>query len=394
MNKKSSIFIGKKIIDKLGYPSLNEWTKYDYLILREKIKSETGKDIHEKTLERLLNYNKSDTYSPIDETKNAISHFLGYTNWDELKKYANITSNKNTKRKRIFILTFIVMFLCLTAAILLMNREKIPEISIDYPSGKAPHRFTINHNIDSETSPWSINFEDGFIIDLNRNNQKLEHGYLFPFLYELKLLKNGEKTGIIYRVSVTNERWESRIAYKKHNPSKISLPYKDSLFYYSREELLENGLFENEDFYYLNHRIYKDFSEFDSDNILFSAMIKSKLPDSLSQCSSIEFVVSCTNSRIRFEIGDTNCTDEPHFIINNKDNLEISLDKSLLTDDIKSWSKVEFKTNNNNAELFLNGRLLFSTSYNTKLGTIKGFVIMADKYSLVRDVKINNIEIK
>ena len=89
----------KKLEQKLGWGSVDEWSSEDFQTLSEAILASTDLSLSVTTLKRLVgrvNYNAT----PNPTTLNAIARFLGSANWRAFKQSLNATTAPPAKAKR------------------------------------------------------------------------------------------------------------------------------------------------------------------------------------------------------------------------------------------------------------------------------------------------------
>jgi hypothetical protein len=88
MNEKAALIIClQKIEEKVDWKPSEQWTDYDFKLLKKQIHSCSGISISTHTLKRLfgkIKY-KSD-YTPQHATKDALAQFIGYNSWEDFPK--------------------------------------------------------------------------------------------------------------------------------------------------------------------------------------------------------------------------------------------------------------------------------------------------------------------
>ena len=403
---------------KLGWKDSSSWTNSSFLRLESIIFEKTATSISHQTLKRLFGKVKyKQNYSPQLATKDALSIFLGYQDWND---FVRIHDRAEKKQNNFSLLHWLaknkkIVILCLTLLIILVGFSGIFIIKsvnknafvfyAENASGVIPHTVSFHYDISKiRGHDVFIDFDQKEIEDtskfekLNKDRNLINHCFDAPGFFNVRLIVDGDVCSSA-KVHVLSENWNSyyfeddNFSLRKFNfglERNVDDCVKDGLLYISPEILTEKGIRRNT-VYYIEHMLFKEFPVSADSCEMEVKYINTPEMGGIS-CYDVEFRLIGENGLVSVMLVQQGCyrwsevtVGDMH--LNGKFN-----DLIKLSADMSTWNVLKIEIKDYNA-LFMNGLdTIFSTKYNQPIGKIKGIRFVTKGSGAFDYVKLLNTQ--
>ncbi|MFO7672029.1 MAG: hypothetical protein R6W31_20405 [Bacteroidales bacterium] len=383
-----------------------DWTTYNYSRLSLEVKEASGITLSTRTLRRLCSNYKG--YKPQTATKNALSIFLGYKDWEDFKNQqtgSRITNGKKVQPRTNFrsfmhsairsVWTYIILLLGVALVAILLFYPRIKqwfhtnqvEFTSNYVIGTAPQRVTFYYDVSKINSTnLFINknfYEDGDIIPINKNRHYFTSDFELPDHYSVKILANGERISCI-RIHVITNGWEGVI--NGQHVGRIDNSHRPGILAYHPDTIANNTSpdFDN----VLEFRNIREFGIL-GDNMKLEAELRN-IPDSLfSDCLESTIQIINLHGRVGFDFVKPGC---PSSMLNAEFgdvllNGEFQ-DMDSFYQDFSDWRTVAIEVRDKRIHVSLEGKEIYSVKYTDPLDEVKGLVFKFKGVGEINYVKL------
>jgi hypothetical protein len=375
------------------------WTDREYKQLSDDIYSSCGTLISVLTLKRLFGRIKtSGGYNPQEATKDALARYLGFDSWDNYIDKGTAIRTTSKKIKPFFLvktgLYFLIAVACIIFGLKMINSliEGEEEYSFigDNLKGVAPHTAIFYYDIAGiRSDSVFIDFDDTQQMVLPKNRSFIKHGYLIPYYFRVKLLKNKEILDTV-KVHVASPQWEARIGYERFEPTVVLVePDSVDYFYVSPEQVEKKGYDKSKGFYYLDYRFFEEFGVSGDDMIFECKFMNSKQTGGL-YCKDVLFDLVCDYNNVILQFYQPGCEVAPQLKISETAISGEFNDLSSFTLDLSEWVRLRLVLKKQTAMIYIADRLLFETTYQSQLGLLKGININTMGSGCIDDVMVFN----
>lgn len=409
-----------EIEKKLSWKSSQLWKESDYVKLSKIIYEESNISISTHTLKRLfgkIKYKKY--YNPQQATKDALSKFLGFLDWDDFVKNTTYKIEKkvridvdakhnNTFKQKIF--TFAILASVMIFGIIFVhneyvrNAEKIEPFAfhLNDSIGSVPFTVSTNYNI-SKISSDSVFIDFNFIhpyrgkqiINPSKNSSTINFTYQIPGYYRISLIKD-QDTLSSKSVLAISDRWDSYLFYDS-KPNLFWLDNKikikpDSLgfLYYSTKRLALSG-FDTSKVFYITHRLYKSFN-IDGDNFEFETKFKN--PKALGGITCYDFILKliCENTSNHLNLMEHGCSQYSgvkfgETVLNGS---QQNLSDFKLNPE--QWNVLYISVKQKHVEIFINDKSIYKADYERPNGKIMGIENVFKGTGILDYIKIKDLK--
>lgn len=402
----------------------SDWKHSDFGELSQEILLDTDTAISPNTLKRIFGrLSVEDDYFPQQATIEALKKYGGYvspeagqpTQAPEISQpvqppeanqpaealKADLGKSKNpgffNKYKTLFIVSLILITICGLLILLILKPESklsgnITQTGIE---GLLPATVFFDLQLPDGNDSLFVDFGDKSALLYVKSGQKnTAHNYIFPGVFRVSL-KTPQTTLATINVCIRSDRWIG-LAY----PPQGTLPYhydefpavrtgSDSLFHISNRRLYEIGIDTIGSFYtQLCNFTPVNYAQ---EDFIFEATFKNALPGKGISCKGTQFQISGISGSVRFKLVNSGCS---YRVINvmseqtfdgRKDNL------SRFVIDLEKWNTVKLTNRNKHLSLFVNGRLLFTGTYQKPLGAIQGIFLEFEGNGYVKNCDLKTL---
>jgi len=400
-----------------GFADSQNLVQRDLVFLCDRIESKTGVIISLSTIKRLLNGQFSRL--PQIATLDAIAVTAGYQNWQQFKISKNLEVHQNGKgnneksaspapggaktfNARVLWWAVPVSLVAVCLGVMMTSRkpalagvDKARFSARKVTGNDIPNTVVFSFNVDSVAA-------DSFFIqqswDRNRRVRVFKHNYTLTDIYYepgyhvAKLIAN-DKIIKTFDVSIPTDRW---VFYAKEGIAKglpkyigadvargPSLKLTKGDLEKSRIDIQKENVYVNA---YFPSRI-----ESSSDNFVLRFRIK---VDELKNepCPFLMSEVFCQRQFIYFTSTLKGCTSELACQFGENELNGKTTDLSALGSNVRTWQNVEFRVQDKNATISINGTKVFSAVYHRSCGLITGIGFISNGLCEVDSLAMETIE--
>jgi hypothetical protein len=405
-----------ELCKKAGFTDSKNLVQRDLMFLCDRIEARTGVIISLSTIKRLLN--GQFTRLPQIATLDAIAVTAGYQNWQQFKVSKSVEADQNGKavtenpgppmldgaktfNARVLlwavpVLLIIAFFgvMMTTRSTGLANADKARFSARKVTGNDIPNTVVFSYNIDSVAA-------DSFFIqqswDRNRRVRVYKHNYTLTDIYyepgyHMAKLIADDKIIKTVDVSIPTDRW---VFYAKEGIAKGLPKYitadgtKQRSLKLTKDDLAKSRIDIQKENIYVN-AWFPSRIESSSDNFILKFRIK---VDELKNepCPFIMCEVFCQRQFMYFTSTLKGCTSELQSQFGENELNGKTHDLSALGSDIRTWQNVEFRVENKNATISINGAKAFSASYHHTCGLVTGIGFISNGLCEIDSLEMKSI---
>jgi hypothetical protein len=392
-----------KVEDKLGWHESSNWRHRDFVKLSEMIYDDTKYRISLTTLKRIwgkVHY----TGNVGPTTLDALSTFLGYTDWmdfkiknqieveelaeDEQKGYLKqtiITSNKKRVKKINHIFIIILLVFCVVAGLFFVLKRTNKPVK-DY----SVYNFTTYNP--KGTVPYAVKFSfdvsnilaDSIFIKAGDGGRK---HYIKPddnFLTRMYFTPGAQKAVLMADNVVLQEidlfagtdGWLGLI--KRPETTHPIYFREDSIIqmnrlYISPQEL-KKGQINTSQAFFVNFYYVKHFN-IDGDDFSFRVRIRNNVSEGGDVCQKTNVGILSSNSFMVIPLINEGCIALAKLFISDTYVNGWTNDLSDFARDMDQWQEVYVRTKNKKAKIYINDEMIREINYDKPMGEVIGFRI-------------------
>lgn len=403
MNEKAGLVIClQKIEEKVDWKPSEDWTDYDFKLLKKEIHSCSGISISTHTLKRLfgkIKY-KSD-YSPQHATRDALAQFIGFDSWEDFlrsseeeigriskgeeaveeKQEKGRPGNGNKSLVRLF--AFTTGAIAVAAIAFFASRSRTPDASftVENPVGIIPHTVSFVYDISKvRSNQIFIDFDfvhpelGGDFILIDKQRTLLNHTYQVPGVFHPKLVINNQPIDSVQVVAKSNG-WVFFFQ-KPFETSRfwmdnmVQTPSYKEFMTLSRRELLRYG-FDTTGIYYTTHRNIRDFG-ISADDFKLEVKFRNGPGTGGISCYDSRFTVLGEHSNSLVWMMEENCHQFCELKFGENHYEGETSDLSYLARDLTRWNILIMEVEEKTAAVYFNDEKIYEESYTRPSGEIMG----------------------
>jgi hypothetical protein len=408
---------------KLNWQSSQSWKESDYLKLSQIISEASNISISSHTLKRLFGKIKYKTfYNPQQATKDALSKYLGYSDWGNfveknedkvIKKEepSDVLVNKKSRKKKItvyisIVLLSVVFLIFISRNYLKQSNEKTESFTFKLMDSIGSVPFTVPVNYDfSEISTDSIFVDFDFthpyrgqqIVTINKEGSMHNFTYQLPGYYQIVLKKKAD-TLSVKNVLALSDTWRSYFV----TEAKLGELWMDNeikqasdslgYLYFSPKRLVSNG-FDTSKVFYTTHRLFRQF-EIDGDNFEFETRFKNS--KALGGITCYDFIIRlvCENHQNHLSLMEDGCFQYSGAKFGET---ELSGSQENLSEfkiNPENWNIVRIAVQQKQVKVYINNQLIYKGSYQQPNGRIVGYENIFKGIGMLDYIKIKDLNTK
>lgn len=397
-----------------GYPDVQVLVMRDYEHISQKIAQQTGTLISISTLKRLL---KGDfTRLPQVATLDALSHYLGYQNWQDFRVqhkaeipgtlFVESTEKQEKKRSRwpqtLLYSTALGLFLLLfiTARASLRGRAIKPEQAQfsckKVTNNDIPNSVVFHYNVDDiDADRFFIqqSWDKNRRVRVYKKQYTLTDIYYEPGYHNAKLIAD-EQVIKTLGVSIPTKEWffyaKPQFPYGRPTYLRTTQFVEAGHLGLNEAILLEHHL----DPLRQNNYVYTYFPEkwpVHSDNFRFSARVRTR---DLRQnhCPYLMLEVFCQKNFMYFTAMPPGCTSECKLQFGEQVVSGKTYDLSALGTDLTQWVDFKIEVKNRVAIIYYGDRKVYSERYRQSSGLVTGIGFISNGLCEVDWVKLESLD--
>lgn len=409
-----------KIAEKFGRGDYSDWRNSDYVVLSSEIRKETKIYISENTLKRIFGKLKTpDEYSPQKATRDALSIYIGYRDWEEMviveneKKRAlsrdqlNKSSKNNVANSKQFKLTpnpyllggFLLILLASCYFYFFVSAQSLPQVQLicANPTGISPHSAIFNlHALDNEKinpKEFSIDFKSW------RGKRTKWKDTLMSFYYEkpgvyFPVLYKDDKPIDTGRIILNTQGWEVT-AQMQHDTTRLyPIVQRNATVFQPPEidimDIYRAGVDTLKTFF-CHYSYVKPFS-LSADNMSLTADIKTSPSRPGIRCSQVDVTVYGEKDFHRFTLIKPECISWSIYKFSEIVKNGQSDDLRELGHDLTKGKEINLVIKNRTISVSLDSELTFRTEYQKNIGNLIGIDFMFSGVGEINNLTLSKTE--
>ena len=399
-SEQQHIDVCKKLIEKkFSFGNGNGYTQRDLEILSQRIEEKTGVNISLSTLKRLWKNNYKQ--SPQLATLNALAAILDFKDWHEFK-LSNQSKRKSISPLFIGIIIGILLIVGLFSILSLKIGSKTVKVNgpVSFTASKTitkgiPNTVIFKYNLsnveaDSFFLQQSWNHLDK--VSINSNGNVLSRIYYQSGYHRAKLMAS-DSILLKQPIHILSDGWEPHVYL--NDKDFVSLTneniFDDGKLKLSKSLLEKRNINTNK---YFETRITNS-SLFNVSTNNFNLTTKVKLDSMFSNhCPSFRLFIVAEKHIFIVKLVKKGCERYANYKMgevfrDGKDN-----DLSALGCDVYEWQEIGVKVRNKNAEISINGEVVFKETYKENYGDIKALTYVFDGVGSIDHVKLDDANSK
>ncbi len=371
-----------QIEEKLGWGDSSNWHSEVFIELSETIQEQTKVLLSPTTLKRVwgkVNYNSSPSIS----TLNALSQFIGYTNW---RDYKNQQRNDKPIKKTLvnmpvvfslaafLALVFISLFSVISSNKNELTTEDISKIKFSSKTitNGMPNSVVFDFDLSSIKSD-SIYIQQYWdktkTIKINNNQKQATGIYYFPGYFRAKLVVDGNVI-------------KAHDLFIKSNGWSASVDYKPIPKYLNAQQFIDNGLKLDNDMLseikslkspiVSTYHFINDLGNISGDNFTLETTLKNALKEKWAVCQTTQIYVIGTKGALIIPFTIPGCISNINVMLNDVYMNGKEQDLSALGLDLSSFKNIKIHVVKKQLKVFIGGNETFSAKYRKSLGKLVG----------------------
>lgn len=415
----------QRVSEAYGKPNSTEWTNSDFVRLSHILFKRTHVQISPNTLKRIFGKIKTgDRYYPQKATRDAMALYVGFPDWDTfVEKHAlalhaetvipalalpqlvpgrtmpetPVLANRRIDRKWLLV-TFGIVLIAVAVVLLKKWQEPAaPDIKLicKNPVGENPHSavFVLRsfEDVADLAGDFLIDFGDGRKVKLNGEDSIYSHYYEVPGRY-FATLRNHGTTIDSATVYLHTDGWTAT-ANMMHDTTRVypvDVPalFRNGTYGVSAKEVSRAGVDTNRTFFvdFINSRP----TAISGDDFHLKLRLKTSLPRPGVRCSEVRITIGGEETYHQIVIMKPGCVHwtRMQFSDVHRNGSTSALD--FLGADLTHGGTIELRVKNRHAQLFVNTKKVFETTYNRPLQRIYGLSVKFAGIGAVESVELKD----
>ncbi|ETZ22061.1 hypothetical protein [Pedobacter sp. V48] len=408
----------QKITEKMGDKAISEWRVEDYNRLSSQLGKQTGVYLSVNTLKRIFGRLKTpQRYFPQKATRDALSQFIGYRDWQEFElvyatlKTENIASNlteqandteapkvnRNTKLPRLVVAIFAVLFLVILAFVFFWkNTDESMQVKLvcENPFGSVPHTavFKLESKVPfDQNEEYQVDFMDEALVSSIKGKNKTTKFFRNPGVVYATLLYHNKP------IDTTSAYMQTKgwVANSGNDTSRAfpiaglrSLDPKN--IYVSPEQLDSAGLDTHKPFLVGFSNIKP--SRISGDNFSFSCKVFAEQSRPGTQCVETTIIILGEKHRHLLKLNRQSCVAFSEYKFSEVRVLGAEQFLGVLAFNPENGGEVTIKVENKQASVILNGKKVLNIKYQRSIGKVMGIKILFNGIGKAVSPKLQDLD--
>jgi hypothetical protein len=387
---------------KYAFGNGNGYTQRDLELLAHTIEEKTGTIISLSTLKRLWKGNFKQ--SPQLATLNALAVVLNYKDWQEFKLQNQPVQNQPIPKRvithRKWMVPLLVLVL-LSAVFFALNRGK-KGVKVNGPlhfstqktvSSGIPNTVIFNYdlsNVEAEEFYIQQTWNELHRMRINPKGKAYTSIYYEPGYHKARLYANDSLLAV-QPVHILSDGWEPHLYYSMEDKEPLRFKkgnfIKDGKLHLDKELLRMQNVDLSKSFYtrISNSREFK----VSSDNFQLLSRIKTdSLADKL--CPWMEIIIVTEKHIFSINLQNKGCERYASYKTGEVFRSGEDNDLSALGVKVYEWQEVEIRVENKNAEISINGKVVFRETYTEDYGNIMALLYNFDGTGSLDHVRLTD----
>ncbi|MGF2410700.1 hypothetical protein [Ferruginibacter sp.] len=392
--------------NRFDHGSAADWKHSDFNELNREILRDTDVNISPSTLKRIFGkVSVDDDYIPQQATVDALKKYGEYVESQNTQQAQpvfeqpttqNIKSNFKQKKILLPILAIAIVMIAFFAWRYWKPKDITGKINITRTEGLLPATVAFDLQLPYTEDSLFINFGDKSpVIYIKPGEKTAAHIYYIPGVFNVTL-QTRQQTMATTSTYIKSDNW---IAFGCHRQDDIPVHFyaipavktgSDSLFNVTNNQLFQLGL-DTTGPVLTRLSNYTPVNQ-TADDFIFETTFKNHIQEKGIFCRSTQFQISGSNSMIRFRWVNAGCSQRVLNVVSEQTFKGSTNDLSQFVLDLRQWNTVKLVNHNKQVTLYVNGKQIFTGSYQQSLGDIRGLFLEFEGTGIVKscDLKSND----
>jgi hypothetical protein len=379
------------------------WKHGDFSDLSREILRDTNVNISPSTLKRIFGkVSVDDDYIPQQATVDALKKYGNYIESENAQPSFVPPHAVNSKESfnRYKILLPIVMLSIVIVAFFTWRYWKPKSISgsikITRTEGLLPATVVFELQLPDTEDSLFVNFGDKSpLLYLKPGEKTAGHIYYIPGVFNASL-QTRQQTFATTSAYIKSDNW---IAFGCHRQDDIPVHFyalpvvktgSDSLFNVTNNQLFRLGL-DTTGPVLTRLSNYTPVNQ-NADDFIFETTFKNHIQEKGIFCRSTQFQISGSNSMIRFRWVNAGCSQRVLNIVSEQIFKGATNDLSQFVLDLSQWTTVKLVNHQKQVSLYVNGKQIFTGSYQKSLGNISGLFLEFEGTGVVKTCELKSYD--
>lgn len=380
------------------------WKHSDFSDLSREILRDTNVNISPSTLKRIFGkVSVDDDYIPQQATVDALKKYGNYVESANTEQTRPSSTQSNTpKQKDIFnrYKPLLIISSIIIVALLIWQYWKPSNMSgsinITRTEGLLPATVAFELQMPDTDDSLFINFGDKSPMTYIKPGEKtVAHIYYIPGVFNVSL-QTRQQTFATTSAYIKSDNW---IAFGCHRQDDIPVHFyalpvvktgSDSLFNVTNNQLFQLGL-DTTGPVLTRLSNYTPVNQ-NADDFIFETTFKNHIQEKGIFCRSTQFQISGSNSMIRFRWVNAGCSQRVLNIVSEQIFKGATNDLSQFVLDLTQWNTVKLVNHNKQISLYVNGKQIFTGSYQKSLGNINGLFLEFEGTGIVKTCELKSYD--
>lgn len=413
MNDKQLIlFCIQKIEEVFSHGSSAQWTHQHFVLLSEQIEKRTGIIISATTLKRFFGKRSTDhTYLPQLGTRDALSQYAGFENWQNLCEQApkrpskpeeSIKLHKNTKpryrnTKWVTIVFLSIAVLSIIVLFYLNSRSaKVPEyqVTLRNPVDTVPFTAIFDYQVPANSrDTFFLEMENFEKVPLLPHHSTFTQWIKSAGYHSAKLYYKNRVLDTIY-INAQNKDWQAGFwrydlegQFQPLNQTDTQINGIEYL--HIPPSCVQKSGIDSLSRYWTEFRLFNNYNA-NLDKCEVSLEARNNKITGGKPCFDIDLELVGENGRIQVVFTQEKCSRFVKLTLGEKQYDGRNYDLSFLSTDVKHWTNFEIITEEKDASILINGVEVFQEQYSQSLGELKGIIIRFFGSGQVRSIELKD----
>lgn len=377
---------------KFNRGSAGSWVNRDFQDLGFEIMKATDTRLSADTLKRIFGKLKTaDGYYPQEATLNALISYSGYA------EHATHPPQPNPLKRPqvIFSIGLGLVAFIIWLIVPFFKTQQLPSFRFEYAQkqGCAPLTAAFHYEVSQlmDDSVW-IDFGDHTRLELPRDKNLVNHYYQYPDLFIPKLYYGQKEIGQA-KVYVGSKGWvilgSHWLDESRYYPVDPKVANKGGYLFASADDLANSGM----DTIGMIMTQYSNFKAYNIDGAHFkmTCEVRNTIYKPPVRCNGVHIEIQGTDGTIYQSFNKPGCErwntiQYGEIILNGAHH-----DLSAFAQDLSDWSEITISVQQNEAEIALNGTLLYQLPFYRPIGTIIGLRFQFFGYGAIKNVELKDL---
>jgi hypothetical protein len=377
------------------------WKHGDFLDLHREIFRDTNTNISPSTLKRIFGkVSVDEEYVPQQATLDALKKYGRYNapeNSQAIVSSLPVAPGKTNNFGKRGIVLIVLAISAVIAGILIWRFQRpkniFGKISIARIEGQLPATVSFELQLPATDDSLFVNYGDKSpAIYIKPGEKKAAHIYYIPGVFTVSV-QTRQQTIATTSAYIKSGKW---IAFGCHRQDDIPMHFysfpaiktgSDSLFQITNGQLSTMGLDTTGP---ILTRLcnYTPVAQ-SADDFIFETTFKNFVQEGIN-CRSAQFQISGSNGIIRFRLVSSGCSLRVLNVVSEQTFRGATNDLSEFVFDLRNWNTVKLVNHDRKVSLSVNGKQIFTGTYQQALGDIKGLFLEFEGTGAVKNCNLKS----